>query len=50
MTTTLAETVAGRVAGKPASRARALFASGAAAVAAGVLVYKLLRSGEERND
>ena len=46
MTATAAETIVERVEGRGASRLRALFVSTAAAVGAGVVVYKLLRSGE----
>jgi hypothetical protein len=45
MTETIVETAAARLAGQRPSRARALLVAGAAAVGAGVLVYKLLRSG-----
>jgi hypothetical protein len=45
LTATAAETVVERLEGKRPSRLRALFVAGAAAVGAGVLVYKLLRSG-----
>jgi hypothetical protein len=44
---TTAETVAKRLAGRRASRARALLLAGAAAVGTGMLVYKLLRSGDQ---
>jgi uncharacterized membrane protein YhiD involved in acid resistance len=39
------ETVGERLAGRRPSRLRALIVSGVAAVGAGVLTYKLLRSG-----
>jgi hypothetical protein len=39
------ETAAARLAGRRPSRIRALAVAGVAAVAAGTLVYKLLRSG-----
>jgi hypothetical protein len=45
MTSIAAETAAQRVAGQRPSRPRALLAAFAAAAAAGVVVYKLLRSG-----
>jgi hypothetical protein len=41
----LTETAAERLAGDQPSRPRAFVAAAAAAVAAGVLVYRLLRSG-----
>jgi hypothetical protein len=41
-----AEAAVERLAGGRPSRTRALFAAGFAAVAAGTLVYKLLRSGD----
>jgi hypothetical protein len=41
----LAETVAERAAGEQASRTRALLAATFVAVGAGVVTYKLLRSG-----
>jgi hypothetical protein len=44
--TSIAETAVERLAGRQVSRARALLAASAAAVGAGVLVYRLLRSGE----
>jgi hypothetical protein len=47
MTATAAETVAERLEGKRPSRLRALFVAGTAAIAAGVVVYKVLRSGGE---
>ena len=45
MAATAAETIVERVEGQRPSRLRALFVAGTAAVGAGVLVYKLLRSG-----
>ena len=47
MTSIAAEAVGRRLAGEQQSRPRALLAACAAAVAAGVVVYKLLRSGSE---
>ena len=47
MTSIAAEAAAGRLAGEQHSRPRALLAACVAAVAAGVVVYKLLRSGDE---
>jgi hypothetical protein len=41
----VAETVTERAAGEPASRTRALLAATFVAVGAGVVTYKLLRSG-----
>jgi hypothetical protein len=41
-----AKAAAERLAGSRPSRVRAFFAAAAAALAAGVLVYKLLRSGD----
>jgi Co/Zn/Cd efflux system component len=45
VTEIVAEAVGQRLAGKQASRPRALLVSSVAAIAAGTLVYKLLRSG-----
>jgi hypothetical protein len=42
----LSETVAEWLVGRRPSRTRALFVAGAAAVGMGMLVYKLLRSGD----
>jgi hypothetical protein len=50
MTATATEAVVERLEGKRPSRLRALFVAGTAAVAAGVVVYKLLRSGGESSD
>jgi hypothetical protein len=47
MASMAAETVGRRLAGERQSRTRAFVTACAAAVGAGVLVYKLLRSGEE---
>jgi hypothetical protein len=47
MTSIAAEAVGRRLAGERPSRPRALLAACAAAAAAGVLVYKLLRSGDQ---
>jgi hypothetical protein len=47
MTATAAEAVVERLERKRPSRLQALFVAGTAAVAAGVAVYKLLRSGGE---
>jgi hypothetical protein len=47
MTSIAAEAAAERLAGQRPSRSRALLAACAAAAAAGVVVYKLLRSGDE---
>jgi len=46
MTSIAVEAAARRLAGQRASRPRAFLAACAAATAAGVVVYKLLRSGE----
>lgn len=46
MTATAAETIIDRVEGRRPSRSRALLLACAAAAGAGVMVYKLLRSGE----
>jgi len=45
LTTKIAETVAGRVEGERPSRGRAFIVASAAAVVAGVFVYKILRAG-----
>jgi hypothetical protein len=45
VTAKVAEALAERVEGERPSRARAFVAAGAAAVAAGVFVYKILRAG-----
>jgi hypothetical protein len=45
VTSTLSEAAAERAAGGQPSRPRAFVAAAVAAVAAGVLVYKVLRSG-----
>lgn len=47
MTSIAVEAAARRLAGQQQSRPRALLAAGVAAVAAGVAVYKLLRSGDQ---
>ena len=49
MTSMAAEAAAERLGGERPSRLRALVAAGVAAAAAGVLVYKLLRSGGSRD-
>jgi hypothetical protein len=46
VTALAAEALGERLAGGRPSRGRALLVAGAAGVAAGVLVYRLLRSGE----
>jgi hypothetical protein len=46
----IAETAMKRLAGEQPSRSRALLAASAAAIGAGVTVYRLLRSADEEND
>ena len=50
MTSMAAEAAARRIAGERVSRPRALLAACVAAAGAGVVVYKLLRSGEQQGE